>query len=71
MAVVNPIQVGEEVTLRGLPDKPVGVVTFNTKEHFCVLTKEGITFNTSLATANPMKTGRRFDVKAFLRQMQI
>ena len=68
---VPAIKVGDEVTLRGIPNKPVGVVTFNTIEHFCVLTKDGITFNTSRATANPIKTGRRFDVESFLNLMRI
>ena len=69
MAVTKPIAVGDEVTLRKIPDKPVAVVTHNTKDLFCAITKEGVTFRCSLEAANPMKTGRHFDVESFLKMI--
>lgn len=72
MAVTRPIQVGDEVKLRGLKDQPIAVVTLNTADHFCCITKEGFTFNTSREEANPMKTGRRFlEVARMLKSMQM
>ena len=67
---LEPIKVGEEVKLRGIKDTPVGVVTMNTQDNFCVITKEGFTYNTSRAAANPLKTGKKYDVERFLRSMQ-
>ena len=64
---VPAIKVGDEVTLRGIKDRPVAVVTLNTQDHFCTITKEGFTFNTSRAASNPLKTGRHFDVSSFLK----
>lgn len=68
--MVEPIKIGEEVKLRGIKDYPIGVVTLNTQDHFCVITKEGFTFNTSRAAANPLKTGKRYDVEGFLKYLQ-
>ena len=68
MAVL-PIQVGDEVKLRGLRDQPVAVVTLNTADHFCCIDKEGYTFNASRAALNPLKTGKRYDVAGFLRSI--
>ena len=56
-----PIQTGDEVTLRNVKDKPVGVVTYNTTDEFCIITKQGKTYNMSRAAANPLKTGRHFE----------
>ena len=61
------IKVGDEVKLRGLKDWPIAVVTLNTTDHFCAINKEGYTFNLSRTAANPLKTGRRFDVSSFLK----
>ena len=67
---VQAIQVGEEVILRGVKDKPTAVVTMNTADHFCTITKGGFVYNCSRAAANPLKTGRRFDVASFLKSLQ-
>lgn len=64
------IKVGDEVMIRTLPDKPVGVVTYNTSEIFCVMTKYGITYNSSRAALSPLKTGKHYEVEAFLRTLQ-
>ena len=68
--MVEPIKVGEEVKLRGVKDYPIGVVTLNTTDHFCVLTKDGYVYNMSRLAANPLKTGKRYDIEGFLRSMQ-
>lgn len=70
MAAVMPIQVGEEVTLRGIKDTPVAVVTRNTEDQFCCITAEGITYNCSRVVAIPNKTGRRYEVKKFLDSLR-
>ena len=67
---IKPIEVGEEVKLRGLKDYPIGVVTLNTTDHFCVLTKDGYTYNLNRLMANPIKTGKRYDVAGLLKAMQ-
>ena len=67
---VPAIKVGDEVRLRKLNDQPIAVVTLNTTDHFCTITKEGYTFNTSRAASNPIKTGRHFDVAAFLKSIE-
>ena len=70
---VTGIQVGDEVTIRWQNEQQeriVGVVTYNTKEHFCWIMPDGITYHTSRAMANPIKTGRHFDVKSFLKLLQ-
>ena len=67
---VPAIQVGDEVILRNIKDKPVAVVMLNTTDHFCTVTKDGYTFNTSRAASNPLKTGRCFDVASFLKSLQ-
>ena len=69
MSAIKPILVGDEVTLRNLPDRPVAVVTYNTADLFCAITKHGITYACSRATANPLKTGRHFDVENFLKMI--
>ena len=69
--MVQPIKIGEEVRLRGLRYKPVGVVTLNTTDHFCVITKEGYAYNVNRLAANPLKTGKKYDVEGFLRSMQV
>jgi len=66
---VPSIKVGDEVTLRNLKDKPIAVVLLNTVDHFCCVTKEGFTFNTSRAAANPLKTGKHYDAEGFLRSL--
>ena len=63
---VEPIKVGEEVKLRGVKDYPIGVVTMNTIDHFCILTKDGYTYNMNRLSANPLKTGRKFNVADLL-----
>jgi hypothetical protein len=70
MAVTIPIQVGDEVKLRKVKDTPISVVLLNTSDHFCCVTKEGYTFNTSRAAALPMKTGRHFDADGFLKSIR-
>ena len=70
MAAVKPIAVGDEVECRTLPGKPVGYVTLNTEEHFCVMIKTGYTYNTTREAAKPNKTGRRADVAGFLKMLQ-
>ena len=70
MAVVIPIQVGDEVTLRGIQDTPVAVVTKNTADQFCCVTAEGITYNCSRVVARPNKTGRKYEVKKFLESLR-
>ena len=70
MAVTMPIKVGEEVKLRGVKDMPIGVVTYNTVDNFCVLSKDGYTYNYPRAAANPIKTGRKFDVESLLKAMR-
>ena len=67
---IEPIKVGEEVKLRGLQDYPIGVVTLNTQDHFCVLLKEGYTINAPRAILNPIKTGKKYDVESLLKAMQ-
>ena len=69
MAAIKPIMVGDQVRLRGVKDMPIGYVTYNTVDHFCVLCKDGYTYNMSRAQANPIKTGKRFDIEAILREM--
>lgn len=72
MAVVNHIQVGDEVKLRKLKDQPIAVVTLNTSDHFCCITKTGFTFDTTIEAANPLKTGRKFpEVARMLKSMQM
>ena len=71
MAEVKPILVGDEVTLRKIPDKPVAVVTYNTAELFCAITKHGITYRCSREAAYPLKTGRHFAVEDFLKTLSI
>ena len=66
-----PIKVGDEVILRNLPDRPVGVVTYNTSDQFCVINKHGVTRNTTRAEANPLKTGKHYDVESFLMMLRI
>ena len=61
MAEVVPIQVGDEVKLRGLKNQPVAVVTLNEAEKFCTINKRGETTNCSRATANPIKTGKHYE----------
>lgn len=63
MAVAIPIQKGDEVILRGLPDRPEAIVTKNSADQFCCITTEGITYNCSRVVANPIKTGRKYEVK--------
>ena len=70
MAAIDPIPVGAEVKCRNLPDKPVGYVTLNTTDHFCVITKTGRTYDVSRASANPIKTGKYKDIEGFLRTLQ-
>ena len=70
MAVTIPIKVGEEVKLRGVKDMPIGVVTYNTVDNFCVLSKDGFTYNLPRANANPLKTGKRYDVESLLKAMR-
>lgn len=71
MAVVKPIAVGDEVVLRKLKDQPVAVVLMNTEDHFCCVTKDGFTYNTSREAASPNKTGRHFDAEGFLKSLQV
>ena len=66
---IEPIKVGEEVKLRGFKDFPIGVVTLNTQDNFCVLTKDGFTYNSPRAMANPIKTGKKYDVASLLKAM--
>ena len=68
--MVAPIKVGEEVKLRGVKDMPIGVVTYNTVDNFCVLSKDGFTYNLPRAVANPLKTGKRYDVESLLKAMR-
>ena len=67
---LEPIKVGEEVKLRGVKDTPIGVVTMNMQDNFCVLAKDGFTYNVPRATANPLKTGKKYDVASLLKAMQ-
>ena len=67
---LEPIKIGEEVKLRGIKDTPIGVVTMNTQDNFCVLTKDGFTYNAPIATANPLKAGKKYDVASLLKAMQ-
>ena len=69
--MVPSIQIGDEVTLRGLKDRPVAVVTYNTVDDFCCINKDGITFHASRAALNPLKTGRHFDVDGFLKSLRV
>ena len=71
MAITKPIEVGDEVTLRKIPDKPVAVVTYNTADLFCAITKQGITYRCSREAAYPLKTGRHFDVDGFLKTLGV
>ena len=68
--MVPSIKVGDEVKLRGIIDMPIGVVTCNTVDKFCVLSKDGYTYNYPRAVANPIKTGRKFDVESLLKAMK-
>ena len=61
---MNPIEIGDEVKIRWKGEQReavVAVVLHNTKEAFCFMTKEGITYNTTREMANPIKTGRHFN----------
>ena len=70
MAVTNPIEIGAEVQCRDLPDKPVGYVTLNEDDHFCIITKTGRTYDVTRKAAHPNKTGRYKDVEGFLKTLQ-
>lgn len=71
MATVNPIEIGAEVKCRDLPDTPVGYVTMNTEDHFCIITKTGRTYDVTRKAANPNKTGRYKDVEGFLKMLNV
>ena len=58
---IPEIRVGDEVKLRGLKGTPVAVVTLNEADQFCTINKDGVTTNSSRATAKPNKTGRHFE----------
>ena len=70
MAVVNPIKPGDEVRMRGVKPEVTGVVTRNDGHQFCVITSEGVTYNHTLQYANPIKTGRHFEVEKFLESIR-
>ena len=72
MAVVNPIQVGDEVKLRELKGSPIAVVTLNDPDVLCCIAKTGRTYDTSIEAAKPIKTGRKFpEVARMLKSMQM
>lgn len=68
--MVPSIKVGDEVKLRGIKDMPIGVVTYNTVDNICILAKDGFTYNYPRAIANPLKTGKRYDVESLLKAMR-
>ena len=70
MGAIDPIPVGAEVKCRDLPDKPIGFVTMNTTDHFCVITRTGRTYDVTRKAANPIKTGKYRDIEGFLRTLQ-
>ena len=65
------IEPGDEVIIRDWKPEPiVGVVTYDSKEHFCWIMPDGKTYHTTRAAANPSKTGRRFEeVRILLKTM--
>lgn len=66
------IKVGDEVRIRWQGEQHeavIGVVTHNTQEHFCWINSEGLTNHTTRAYANPIKTGRHYDVESFLKML--
>ena len=68
MAAPN-IEVGDEVRLRWTRSGKtpiIAVVTHNTPEDFCYILPTGITGHTTRADANPIKTGRHFNIQPFL-----
>ena len=69
MALLNPIPVGAEVMLRGIKDHPVGAVTKNTTDKFCVLTKSGDPYSGSRASLNPIMTGKKYPVQEWLDKL--
>lgn len=66
--IKDPIVVGDEVFLCGVRDI-VAVVTLNTAEHFCTITKDGMVYDIPKEFAHPVKTGRHFDVGNFLKMI--
>lgn len=66
MAAVNQIPIGAEVTLMGVKDHPIGAVTYNTTDKFCVLTKSGVSYMGSRVALHPLMTGKKYPVEDWL-----
>lgn len=65
------IQVGDEIRTRRLLKNVIGVVTKNDSENFCIILPSGKTYSFSdLSVANPIKTGKHYDVEGFLKSLQ-
>ena len=69
MAITNPIPVGAEVVLRGEKDRPIGAVTRNLSDEFCVLTKSGKVYSGSIAMLKPFMTGKKYPVQQWLSKL--
>ena len=55
------ISVGDEVIIRGQIPNAVGVVTYNSAEHFCYMLPNGISYHCVRSYAKPEKTGVHYE----------